>query len=122
MKIEKLFRAWDESQKYMAYQGSPDIETLQSFMHHFGDNELMIYTGQNDINQKKLFEDDILLVESNIFVKEGKFRICFFDGYFVAVNVLFKDLENANKWNIDFLVKHGKAKLIGNIHQNPELL
>ena len=29
------FRAWYEKEKYMAIQGTPDLETLQSFMFHF---------------------------------------------------------------------------------------
>ncbi len=37
---EIKFRAWDEAQKHMAYQGTPDLETIQSFMHHFGNNKL----------------------------------------------------------------------------------
>lgn len=36
------FRAWDKSQNYMAYQGTPDLETLQSFIFHFGEDELML--------------------------------------------------------------------------------
>lgn len=28
-------RAWDESQQYMAYQGTADLETIQSFIYHF---------------------------------------------------------------------------------------
>ena len=31
------FRAWVESQKFMAIQGTPDLETLQSFMFHYAD-------------------------------------------------------------------------------------
>ncbi len=37
---EIKFRAWDESQQYMSYQGAHDLETIQSFMHHFGNNKL----------------------------------------------------------------------------------
>jgi uncharacterized phage protein (TIGR01671 family) len=54
------FRAWDESQKYMAYQGTADIETLQSFIHHFGDKELMQSTNIFDKNEKEIFEGDYL--------------------------------------------------------------
>jgi hypothetical protein len=43
------FRAWDESQKYMAYQGTPDLETLQSFIFHFGDKPLMQFTLWNAV-------------------------------------------------------------------------
>jgi hypothetical protein len=50
MMREIKFRAWDESQNYMAYQGTPDLETIQSFMHHFGDKLLMQFTGIKDKN------------------------------------------------------------------------
>ena len=54
------FRAWDESQKYMAYQGMPDLETIQSFIFHFGDKILMQYTGFKDFNGKKYFREILL--------------------------------------------------------------
>ncbi len=60
MNREIKFRAWDESQKYMAYQGTPDLETIQSFMHHFGDKELMQFTGLLDCNGKEIYEGDVI--------------------------------------------------------------
>lgn len=53
-------RAWDDKQKYMAYQGAPDLETISSFFHHFGDKKLMLFTGKKDQKNVKIFEGDIV--------------------------------------------------------------
>lgn len=60
MNRDLKFRAWDESQKYMAYQGTPDLENIQSFIHHFGDKILMQFTGLLDKNGNEIYEGDVV--------------------------------------------------------------
>ena len=108
------FRAWDESQNYMAYQGTPDIESIQSFMHHFGDKTLMQFTGLNDKNGKEIYEGEILYNndrEEHCIVKYSKEKAMF----------IVKYLES----NDEFPLWESISNLyysVGNIFENPELL
>jgi hypothetical protein len=105
---EKIqFRAWDEKQKYMAYQGDPDLETLQSFIHHYGDKELMQWTGLWDKNGKKIYEGDIVGGELP-------------DGTRGASNVFwgYNEYQPFSYLNC----RSEQLEVIGNIYENPELL
>lgn len=104
------FRCWDKKHKVMNVQGEPDLETLQSFVFHYGDQELMQFTGLYDKNGKEVFEGDVVKLPA------GNMRVSFSDGAFVLIppktNVIYEALG----------LIEDEYEIIGNIHENPELL
>lgn len=59
-----LLRAYDNKNDYIAYQGQPDIETLSSFIYHFGNCEISNYIGILDKNGNEIFSNDIIRLTS----------------------------------------------------------
>ena len=109
------FRAWDESQKYMAKQGTPDLETIQSFFFHFGDCQLMQFTGLVDKNGVEIYEGDIVKVD--IFTKN--YCIVFGESKKWGASFQYK-----SDYSIYYLTENfaKDCVVVGNIYENPELL
>lgn len=106
------FRAWDEEQNFMAIQGTPDLETLQSFMFHYADEKhIMQYTGLNDVSGNKIFECDIIEYTQHHFNTD-----------------MVKTRRKIVKWKYDkwgvYETNAGESnvKVIGNIFENLDLL
>lgn len=131
------FRAWIETrnQKYMAIQGEPDLETLGSFMHHYGDEKkLMRFTGLTDKNGVKIYEGDIVKWGMHKDSMEYFHRyaivkiepdIAFKIIYYISANTgEKKDTDNHVFHYGRFAYKdtQNHIEVIGNIHENPELL
>lgn len=112
------FRAWHNSSKEMVYFKDSKIDQYKA-LHlwdlingNHPDGSLMQYTGLKDKNGKKIFEGDI--VERR------------YDTHLADVNLVKWHEENL-QWIllrngiIDWL-KEDPLEIIGNIHENPELL
>lgn len=110
MNREIKFRAWDENQKYMAYQGTNDLETIQSFMHHFGDKELMESTGLFDKNGKEIFEKDIIVDDDGY-----KCDVRFFNGRFIPLVYVKEGYNCIDKYDPKMF------EVIGNVYENGDV-
>ena len=117
-----FFRAWISSQNYMAIQGTPDLETLQSFMFHYGNEEnIMQFTGLSDKNGSKIFEGDIVTYKRSVGNWTGQTMT-------TTHKIIFT--EEVNAFVMDYgssyikLRKHWgyEYEVIGNVFENPELL
>lgn len=117
-----FFRAWITSQNYMAIQGTPDLETLQSFMFHYGKEEnIMQFTGLSDKNGSKIFEGDIVTYKRSVGNWTGQTMT-------TTHKIIFT--EEVNAFVMDYgssyikLRKHWgyEYEVIGNVFENPELL
>lgn len=131
---EKEFRAYCPETKYMAYQGTPDIETIQSFMFHWGDKILMQYTGFKDRNGKKVYEGDIVKDRLGRIMKIVYLNFML---QFEAISETNFTYAEVYHWQIKYSktvpdngYDHTKTEydqffnieVIGNIIENPELL
>ena len=114
---EIKFRAWIDylSVPFMAVQGTPDLETLFSFMFHYGEEEkLMQFTGLLDKNGVEIYEGDVLELNNC-----GLLIVCFYKGEFK----LQKLAEYHKKRNIYASISYLEFGVLrGNIYDNPELL
>ena len=139
---EIKFRAWDEKQNYLAYQGSPDLETLQSFIFHFGDKRLQQYTNCDDINKKPIFEGDFLKCTNpkSMFYDDTKDEL---SSYYLVMwdkkkngwnsfpvstlddeqfDIAIEQLGGSITWPNDNVLNNcWHYEIIGNVYENPEM-
>jgi uncharacterized phage protein (TIGR01671 family) len=112
------FRAW-VNDSYMAIQGTPDLETLQSFMFHYGNEKLlMLSTGMLDVKGIEIFEGDIIKFTYNF----HKIDIVGCVKYSKGGHFVLKQKGEDTGWNDKVLPYPIDKEIIGNIFENPELL
>lgn len=130
------FRAWLIGQEYMAeieaiaFRGDGNVDVYTSLsgndFYTAGEEcELIQSTGLHDKNGVEIFEGDILKVCDDGGTHN---EVVFRDGQALVMNVTYQDFDvSAVAWALDCY--HGSDDddneypiVIGNIHQNPELL
>lgn len=79
------------------------------------------YTSLKNKNGKEIYEGDLLKIPFNESITEGIHEVFYYQDGFVTSSILFSDKESANKNSLRWIIKRG-AVVIGNIHDNPELL
>lgn len=120
--MEINIRAWDQKNSYMAYKGQPDLETISSFIFHFGEDILMLGTGIKDINGDEVFVGDLLKdPESEPFQYETYHPVLYDSktGQYCIDNSFKHD--GSHLVNIvQYFGEH--IEIAGNIYENPELI
>lgn len=115
------FRAWYGLREIMVYQGDEDLETLQSFIHHYGDSDLMQSTNIFDKNGKEIFESDYIKY-SNDFGRESIHKVFLVSGGLV-INAHSDDINKMTPFYnacADSQTKQymAQCEVIGNVYEN----
>jgi uncharacterized phage protein (TIGR01671 family) len=128
---EIKFRAWDKKSKTMFYQGSSDLESLQSFIFHWGNGELMQYVGLQDKWDNDIYEGDIVYCFKDKFGKNKHeyWTVRYRDSKFVVYNQLNseRDIEiDITESCYPIFTTDGKEywvlEVIGNVHESKDLI
>lgn len=115
---EIKFRAWDSISEKLHKWYKVSVIPLEDFLHleHY---TLEQYTGLKDKNGGKIYEGDILFNGFN-----AKCAVRYVNGMFV-VDMVYKESvcsKDNDKMTFRLVSTHSVTEIIGNIHQNPELL
>jgi len=132
MDREILFRAWDKNHKTIVQIGDKVLFqkrkiTAGDILNHFEDIEIMQYTGLKDKNCKRIFEGDIV---NHTDIEGGTSKVVY-DKYSASFYLLSFSTRKIKRKKpilinfsscVDFMSGQLNLEVIGNIHENPELL
>jgi len=121
-----VFRAWYKDEMYEA-EDVWNFGVDNEFGYQFGDAEefgvnkdevvLMQYTGLDDKNGVPIYEGDVILAPQENVDPDYKVTVVEFDDGAYVLNH-----KNSNVILQRWLLSHMEMEVIGNIHQNPELI
>ena len=80
------------------------------------------FTGLRDKNGIDIYEGDILKIKETPFQIGGLHQVIFYEDSYLTYSILFNDIDQANKHPLAYQIEYADAHVIGNIHDNPELL
>lgn len=113
MSREIKFRAWDSLENEYIYFELKDYMTIQSFIAYTGEFYCKLtieqYTGIKDKSGVEIYEGDIL-------------QSCYPCGTIIDKDLVVKFTPHLRASNGYRQANWNKCEVIGNIHQNPELI
>ena len=126
------FRGWCAKQQFMAYEGTADLMSTQSFMHHFGDSILMLWSGYKDVNGLDIFEGDLIkscncqIELALVFFSQGSFwykeKSELDDEWHIAELGFLNNYGSEQCGILHWSCNRISVEIVGNVFENADLL
>jgi hypothetical protein len=118
MSREFIYRIWSIKEKKYIMTGSLyGVEGITHLTGCFNRNEHIIeeYTGLDDINGNRIFENDILYFTAR-YKQKGNVPVIYYGGSFGCV--VTDDSDFKEFWNLSHIVQQYYPKIVATIHDN----
>jgi uncharacterized phage protein (TIGR01671 family) len=119
-KREIKFRAWDTLRREWASRWLIELSDENATLNNRGNIEVDQYTGLHDKNGKEIYEGDIVKWNDTLWVIVWNKRFCQY--ILQTVNSFVKQTTVYAEWHFFRERMEGYSEIIGNIHENGELL